>query len=50
MDLQELHSTASILWVVWFVVLFVGVVAWAYWPNKRKRFNAAAAIPLRDEE
>ena len=50
MDLIEIHSTASILWVVWFFVLFAGVIGWTLWPNKRKRFSAAAQIPLRDEE
>lgn len=50
MDLNQIHSTASMLWVVWFFVLFAGVVVWAFWPNKRKRFSAAAQIPLRDEE
>ena len=50
MDLNVLHSTAATVWVVWFFVLFAGVVVWAYWPNKRKDFIAAADIPLRDEE
>ena len=50
MDLTEIHSTASALWVVWFFVLFGGVIAWAVWPNKRKQFSEAAQIPLRDEE
>jgi cytochrome c oxidase cbb3-type subunit 4 len=50
MDLQEVHSTASVLWVIWFFVLFGGIVVWACWPGKRKTFKAAAEIPLRDDE
>jgi len=37
------------LWVAWLMILFVGVVAWAYWPRNRGRFDEAAMIPLSDD-
>ena len=37
-------------WVVWLMLLFLGIVAWAYWPGRRKQLEDAARIPLRDEE
>ena len=40
-----LHS----LWVVWAVVLFAAIVLWAFRPKNRRRFEADAEIPLRDD-
>jgi cytochrome c oxidase cbb3-type subunit 4 len=37
------------LWVVWFVALFVGIVAWAFWPSNKARLEAQARIPFEDE-
>jgi len=37
------------LWVLWFVVLFVGIVAWAFWPSNKARLEAQARIPLDDD-
>lgn len=37
-------------WVVWLMVLFVGIVAWVYWPSRRKEMEDNSRIPFRDEE
>lgn len=35
--------------LVYFVVIFAGVLAYALWPSNRKRFEDAANIPLRED-
>jgi|YNPMSStandDraft_1061717.scaffolds.fasta_scaffold01464_2 cytochrome c oxidase cbb3-type subunit 4 len=35
-------------WLLWFVLLFVGIVAWAFWPGNRRRLEAHGRIPLDD--
>ncbi len=46
MDATLFHS----IWTVAMLVLFIGIVAWA-WSGKRKaRFEAAARLPLDDDE
>ena len=37
-------------WVVWLMILFVGIVAWVYWPGRRQEMEDNARIPFRDEE
>jgi cytochrome c oxidase cbb3-type subunit 4 len=37
-------------WVVWLMLLFVGIVAWVYWPGRRREMEDNARIPFRDEE
>ncbi|MBA5776150.1 cbb3-type cytochrome c oxidase subunit 3 [Stappia sp. F7233] len=45
----ELASFAQTFGLVYFVILFLGVVAYALWPKNRKRFEEAAHIPLRED-
>jgi len=37
-------------WVVWVVILFLGILFWAYRPKNKDRFESYGEIPLRDEE
>ena len=37
-------------WVIWLMVLFVGIVAWVYWPGRRREMDDNARIPFRDQE
>ncbi len=50
MDLTALAEAARSAWVVWLMVLFLGVVFWAFRPKNRQRFEDDARIPFRDEE
>ena len=50
MDLQELYLWARQAWVVWLVILFVGILFWAFRPKNKAKFEEAAQIPLRDED
>ncbi|CAA7615342.1 cbb3-type cytochrome c oxidase subunit 3 [Magnetospirillum sp. UT-4] len=38
------------LWGLWLMVLFLGIVFWAYRPKNKDRFESYADIPLRDDE
>ncbi len=49
MDLLELYQTLRPLWIVWFALLFVGIVGWAYWPRRRATFEEHARIPFRED-
>lgn len=47
------HHAATVLSqtvaLVLFVALFVGVVIYVFWPGNKKKFDAAAKLPLEDE-
>lgn len=38
------------IWGVWLMLLFAGIIVWAFWPRNRKKFSDAARIPLEDDE
>ena len=50
MELESLWQSASSLWLVWLMILFLGVVFWAFRPKNRKRFEDYGKIPFRDGE
>jgi cytochrome c oxidase cbb3-type subunit 4 len=50
MDWQAILQFLGTLRVVWFILLFVGIVAWAFWPKRRERLESYGRIPLEDEE
>lgn len=37
------------LWLVWFMLLFVGIVAWVFWPRNKTRLERHGRIPLDDD-
>ncbi|WP_431271037.1 cbb3-type cytochrome oxidase subunit 3 [Dankookia sp. P2] len=49
MDLLKLQSLLSTVWVVWFFVLFLGMLWFVLRPSKRQHYASLADIPLRDE-
>jgi len=50
MDIHHLHGLLTTAWIVWFFVLFTGILVWAFRPARRERFERARQIPLRDTE
>ena len=36
--------------LVYFLVLFAGVLVYALWPSSRKKFEDAAQIPLKEDD
>jgi cytochrome c oxidase cbb3-type subunit 4 len=47
--LEEIVYWARQLWVLWLMLLFLAIVAWAYWPGRRKKMEEHARIPLQDD-
>jgi len=50
MDLLSLQPIFSILWVVWFFVLFIGILIYVMAPRRRGAYERAGEIPLRDDD
>ena len=49
MDAIRLQSLLSTIWVVWFFVLFLGMLWYVMRPSKKQHFASLADIPFRDE-
>ena len=49
MTLETLYEIARSTWVVWMVLLFIGIVLWAFLPRNKKRFEEDANIIFKDE-
>jgi cbb3-type cytochrome oxidase subunit 3 len=49
MDLHGLQSLFSTLWVVWFFILFAGIILFVMRPGKRGHYERLGTIPLRDD-
>ena len=47
--LASIQSTLSTLWVVWFFVLFTGIILYVMAPWRKRGYERAGDIPLRDE-
>jgi cytochrome c oxidase cbb3-type subunit 4 len=47
---ETLLSVLKQFWVIWLMVLFAGIVAWVYWPSRRREMDDNARIPFRDQE
>ncbi len=50
MSLMEIAESARSLWVLWLMILFLGIIFWVFRPSKRQAMDDHAHIPLRDEE
>lgn len=49
MTLEATYGLLREFWVVWMVLLFVGIVIWAYWPKHKRRMEEHGRIPFKDE-
>ena len=47
--METFYETLRSLWVVWLMALFIGIVAWVYWPSRKREMDEHAQIPLRDD-
>jgi len=43
---DQMYELLRSLWVVWLMLIFLGIVGWAFWPRNRGRFEAQARLPL----
>lgn len=50
METYEVLSHFAQTWgLIYFIALFVGVLAYTLWPRNVRRFDAAAHVPLRED-
>ena len=49
MDFETLLRFSKEFSLVWFFLVFIGVVAWAYWPSHQDEFNKVALRLLDDD-
>lgn len=49
-SLQGISDFLRQFWGLWLMLLFLGIVLWAYWPANKRRFEEDAMIPLRDDD
>ncbi|HYF08540.1 MAG TPA: CcoQ/FixQ family Cbb3-type cytochrome c oxidase assembly chaperone [Acetobacteraceae bacterium] len=47
--LIALYPVFRAIWVVWFFLLFVGLVLWVMRPSAKGRYAAMARLPLNDD-
>ena len=50
MDFSAIHDLLRSFWVVWLLGLFLGIVAWAFWPSHKARLERLGQIPLDDDD
>ncbi len=43
-------STVHIVWTLLLVVIFIGIVFWAWSSSPKNRFHEASMLPFDDEE
>lgn len=46
---MELYPIIKQLWVVWLMLLFLGIAAWAFWPSRKAKFERYAQIPFNED-
>ncbi|MGA9443602.1 MAG: cbb3-type cytochrome c oxidase subunit 3 [Methyloceanibacter sp.] len=49
MEYEQVASISQVAALIFFIVLFAGVVVYAFWPGNKKRFDEAAKLPLEDD-
>ncbi len=47
---EQLRALAASWGLIFFGFIFLGVVAYAFWPSRRKQFEQDAQIPLREDD
>ena len=49
MDLSGFWEALRPMWLVWLVILFGGIVFWAFRPKNKQRFRDDAMIPFKND-
>lgn len=50
MSLESIVEFFRSLWGLWLMVLFLGIVFYAFRPGNKERLESYGDIPLRDED
>ncbi len=46
--MSSLAEWANTVWGLWLMLIFLGIVAWVFWPGRKKAMEEHARIPLED--
>jgi cytochrome c oxidase cbb3-type subunit IV len=49
MTYEQVAGMTQVAALIFFILLFAGVVAYAFWPGNKKRFEKDARIPLEKD-
>ncbi|MBF0193219.1 MAG: cbb3-type cytochrome c oxidase subunit 3 [Magnetococcales bacterium] len=49
MDFDTMISFSKQFSLIWFFLIFVGIVLWAYWPSHKKGFEEEGQRLLEDD-
>ena len=50
MDFEAFYQFFRSLWVLWLMLIFISIFAWAFWPKNKERLEAYGRIPLDDDK
>ncbi len=49
MAYQDVVAFSGIFGLIFFMVLFAGVLIYALWPGNKRKFDEAARMPLKED-
>jgi cytochrome c oxidase cbb3-type subunit 4 len=49
MDVEAFFTQMKVVSILLVVIAFLGVIAFALWPSKKKSFDEAARLPLNED-
>jgi len=47
---DDIYHFANALWPLWGMILFLAIVAYAFWPGQRAKLERHSRIPLDDDK
>ncbi|HWK37381.1 MAG TPA: cbb3-type cytochrome c oxidase subunit 3 [Hyphomicrobium sp.] len=50
MDYQSATVLSQTVALILFIALFLGIIAYVFWPGNKKKFDEAAQLPLEDKD
>lgn len=48
--METIYDFAVRFWGVWLAIVFAGIVAWAYWPGRKREMEDRGLIPFREDD
>lgn len=46
---ENVVAFAATYGLIYFIILFAGVLAYALWPGNKRKFDRAARLPLKED-
>jgi cytochrome c oxidase cbb3-type subunit IV len=48
--MDQLIQLAQSVWGLWMMLLFLAIVAWTFWPSRKREHDEDAQIPFRNDD